>query len=321
TGLDWYSYGMREYDPQLGRFPQLDPLTDEFPTLTPYQYASNDPVANIDWDGLEGFGATGGIVGGVHDFTYSYQTISDATALWHPIMQGVKAASTSGKFIHVVLPTVNMALHAVQVTGTIINGPMTTKEAGNAAGNRPQVGPGPQPLGPIGELFMMTVGQGMVDINTILTGRDGNNNKAGAADRVMAGVNLIMLGAGGEDGEVPEMKGEIPEIKVPNPKGRLGGEEHQALVGSEADRLEKEGYTITGGGGKAKEEYLPSLNGSRKGSNYVDITATKDGETVRVQVGKQNKNGTPVSRERKNLEMIRQKKPNDELWFLPYNYR
>jgi RHS repeat-associated protein len=64
TGLDWYSYGMREYDPQLARFPQLDPLTDEFPTLTPYQYASNDPVANIDWDGLEGLGSVGGLADG-----------------------------------------------------------------------------------------------------------------------------------------------------------------------------------------------------------------------------------------------------------------
>jgi RHS repeat-associated protein len=36
SGLDWYSYGMREYDPQLGRFPQVDPLTDEFAALTPY---------------------------------------------------------------------------------------------------------------------------------------------------------------------------------------------------------------------------------------------------------------------------------------------
>jgi RHS repeat-associated protein len=60
SGLDWYSYGMREYDPQLARFAQLDPLTDEFPTLTPYQYASNDPIDNIDLDGLEGGVATGG---------------------------------------------------------------------------------------------------------------------------------------------------------------------------------------------------------------------------------------------------------------------
>ena len=51
--LDWYDYGFRNYDPQIGRFAQLDPLTDDYPELTPYQYASNEPIANVDMDGLE----------------------------------------------------------------------------------------------------------------------------------------------------------------------------------------------------------------------------------------------------------------------------
>ncbi|HWK07239.1 MAG TPA: DUF6443 domain-containing protein [Puia sp.] len=52
--LNWYDYGFRSYDPQIGRFMQLDPLTDEYPELTPFQYASCDPITNIDVDGLEG---------------------------------------------------------------------------------------------------------------------------------------------------------------------------------------------------------------------------------------------------------------------------
>ena len=56
--LNWYDYGFRNYDPQIGRFPQLDPLTDEYPFLTPYQYASDDPIGNIDLDGLEGVVST-----------------------------------------------------------------------------------------------------------------------------------------------------------------------------------------------------------------------------------------------------------------------
>ena len=52
--LNWYDYGFRNYDPQIGRFTQLDPLTNEYPELTNYQYASNDPITNIDIDGLEG---------------------------------------------------------------------------------------------------------------------------------------------------------------------------------------------------------------------------------------------------------------------------
>jgi RHS repeat-associated protein len=47
-------YGMRIYDPRLGRFLSVDPLTRDYAMLTPYQYASNNPVANIDIDGMEG---------------------------------------------------------------------------------------------------------------------------------------------------------------------------------------------------------------------------------------------------------------------------
>ena len=47
-----YDYGFRNYDAQVGRFTQLDPLTDDYHLLTPYQYANNDPITNIDVDGL-----------------------------------------------------------------------------------------------------------------------------------------------------------------------------------------------------------------------------------------------------------------------------
>ena len=69
--LNWYDYGFRNYDPQIGRFTQLDPLTDDYPELTPYQYASNDPITNIDIDGLEG---------GVSVFTGATQAAADAAA-------------------------------------------------------------------------------------------------------------------------------------------------------------------------------------------------------------------------------------------------
>ncbi|MGN6647749.1 MAG: RHS repeat-associated core domain-containing protein, partial [Cytophaga sp.] len=62
--LDWYDYGFRNYDPQIGRFTQLDPLTDDYPELTNYQYASNDPILNIDLDGLEGIPTPGGLWNG-----------------------------------------------------------------------------------------------------------------------------------------------------------------------------------------------------------------------------------------------------------------
>jgi len=46
-------YGMWVYDPRVGRFMSVDPLTKKYPFLTPYQYASNRPIDGVDLDGLE----------------------------------------------------------------------------------------------------------------------------------------------------------------------------------------------------------------------------------------------------------------------------
>ena len=46
-------YGFRVYDPRVGRFLSVDPLTKDYPMLTPYQFASNMPISAIDIDGLE----------------------------------------------------------------------------------------------------------------------------------------------------------------------------------------------------------------------------------------------------------------------------
>jgi len=54
TGTSTYDYGFRIYNPALGRFLSVDPLTRSYPMLTPYQFSSNNPILNIDVDGLEG---------------------------------------------------------------------------------------------------------------------------------------------------------------------------------------------------------------------------------------------------------------------------
>ncbi|WP_039135644.1 RHS repeat-associated core domain-containing protein, partial [Flavihumibacter sp. ZG627] len=46
-------YGMRIYDPRIGKFLSVDPLTNQFGFLTPYQYAGNTPIRAIDKDGEE----------------------------------------------------------------------------------------------------------------------------------------------------------------------------------------------------------------------------------------------------------------------------
>jgi len=50
---DWQDYGERMYMKRLGRFPTPDPITRNFPSLSPYQYAGNSPIQSSDIDGLE----------------------------------------------------------------------------------------------------------------------------------------------------------------------------------------------------------------------------------------------------------------------------
>ena len=51
---NFYDYGERMYDPLLNIPPSVDPLASKYPMLTPYQFASNSPIALVDIDGLEG---------------------------------------------------------------------------------------------------------------------------------------------------------------------------------------------------------------------------------------------------------------------------
>jgi len=47
-GLDQYDYGARFYDAQIGRFQSQDSYAAKYLPFTPYQYAANSPVQNID---------------------------------------------------------------------------------------------------------------------------------------------------------------------------------------------------------------------------------------------------------------------------------
>jgi RHS repeat-associated protein len=59
-GLGMYAYGARYYDPSIGRFIGVDPISDEFPFVSTFNYAENEPIANIDLHGLQKWKAVAG---------------------------------------------------------------------------------------------------------------------------------------------------------------------------------------------------------------------------------------------------------------------
>ena len=52
-GLDTYDYGARQYDPVLGRWDRMDPLSEKYYDVSPYAYCENNPVRYNDPDGKQ----------------------------------------------------------------------------------------------------------------------------------------------------------------------------------------------------------------------------------------------------------------------------
>ena len=124
-------------------------------------------------------------------------------------------------------------------------------------------------------------------------------------------------------GAVTLVRPETPNFTVPASEpstgGRLGNEPTRAQLREIAAILRDRGWEITYGGGSDREEYLPPLSGTGpKGGNYVDLTAVKNGRTLRINTVDTLSDGvTPTLREGAAAALIRAKTPGDHLLLIP----
>jgi len=52
-GLNWIQFKWRNYDPQIGRFIEIDPLSNKYVYNSTYAFSENKVTAHVELEGLE----------------------------------------------------------------------------------------------------------------------------------------------------------------------------------------------------------------------------------------------------------------------------
>jgi RHS repeat-associated protein len=128
-------------------------------------------------------------------------------------------------------------------------------------------------------------------------------NNARAAGTVTGAIVVAVVLTRGAILKAFGKREEPQKSAAPNPRGSRGSQEHQDRIDERIGELKDEGMTHRAGGPKPEEKVRTP--GGRKESRRPDITMEReDGSMYRENVGRANKHGTPVKRERDAMQDI-----------------
>lgn len=125
----------RRYDPALGRFLGVDPMADEYPSWSPYNYTLNNPLNLIDPTGMcpeeeSDRGCTGGVAG---RFFESLRSTLAGTEM--PFQFGALLADIGGELVKRASSRV-VTRTGSAVTGAAFRNSQTGRFVSNQFGNR-----------------------------------------------------------------------------------------------------------------------------------------------------------------------------------------
>jgi hypothetical protein len=108
---------------------------------------------------------------------------------------------------------------------------------------------------------------------------------------------------------------------IPRSGGRWGGYSTRAQNAEITLTALKNGYQVVGGGGLAKEEFIPASGpvSGGLGGTYVDITLQKGDSIIRVQTINTTADGEPTPGEAAAAARIKASFPKDVLVLVPKN--